>query len=492
MVVSKSSPLIFERSREGRYAYSLPQSDIKTDSVESILDDKFIRKNKAEFPEVAELDLVRHYTELSNKNFGVDSGFYPLGSCTMKYNPKINEKVARISGFAESHPLQEEEQIQGSLEIIYSLQEELKEITGMDEVTLQPAAGAHGEWTALMIFKAYHIKNGEGHRNEVIVPDSAHGTNPASASFAGFKSVTVKSNERGEVDIEDLKRVVNKNTAAIMLTNPNTLGIFEKNIMDIREIVHEAGGLLYYDGANLNAIMDKVRPGDMGFDAVHLNLHKTFTGPHGGGGPGSGPVGVKKELASYLPKPMVIKDGDTFKYDNDIENSIGRVKPFYGNFGIYLRAYTYIRTMGAQGLKEVSEAAVLNANYIKARLKDRYEIPYEQYCKHEFVLSGSKQKEYGVRTLDMAKRLLDFGVHPPTIYFPLNVEEGMMIEPTETESKETLDYFIDAMLQIADEVESDPDKVLEAPHTTIIDRLDETTAARKPILKFEDLHQEKL
>ncbi|WP_271436651.1 aminomethyl-transferring glycine dehydrogenase subunit GcvPB [Staphylococcus hominis] len=492
MTVSKSSPLIFERSREGRYAYSLPQSDIKTDSVERILDDKFIRKNKAEFPEVAELDLVRHYTDLSNKNFGVDSGFYPLGSCTMKYNPKINEKVARISGFAESHPLQEEEQIQGSLEIIYSLQEELKEITGMDEVTLQPAAGAHGEWTALMIFKAYHIKNGEGHRNEVIVPDSAHGTNPASASFAGFKSVTVKSNERGEVDIEDLKRVVNENTAAIMLTNPNTLGIFEKNIMEIREIVHEAGGLLYYDGANLNAIMDKVRPGDMGFDAVHLNLHKTFTGPHGGGGPGSGPVGVKKELASYLPKPMVIKDGDTFKYDNDIENSIGRVKPFYGNFGIYLRAYTYIRTMGAQGLKEVSEAAVLNANYIKARLKDRYEIPYEQYCKHEFVLSGSKQKEYGVRTLDMAKRLLDFGVHPPTIYFPLNVEEGMMIEPTETESKETLDYFIDAMLQIADEVESNPDNVLEAPHTTIIDRLDETTAARKPILKFEDLHQEKL
>lgn len=491
MVVSKSSPLIFERSREGRYAYSLPQSDIKTDSVESILDDKFIRKNKAEFPEVAELDLVRHYTELSNKNFGVDSGFYPLGSCTMKYNPKINEKVARIPGFAESHPLQEEEQVQGSLEIVYSLQEELKEITGMDEVTLQPAAGAHGEWTALMIFKAYHLDNGEGHRDEVIVPDSAHGTNPASASFAGFKAVTVKSNERGEVDIEDLKRVVNENTAAIMLTNPNTLGIFEKNIMEIREIVHEAGGLLYYDGANLNAIMDKVRPGDMGFDAVHLNLHKTFTGPHGGGGPGSGPVGVKKELASYLPKPMVIKDGDTFKYDNDIKNSIGRVKPFYGNFGIYLRAYTYIRTMGAEGLREVSEAAVLNANYIKASLKDHYEIPYEQYCKHEFVLSGSKQKEHGVRTLDMAKRLLDFGVHPPTIYFPLNVGEGMMIEPTETESKETLDYFIDAMIQIAEEAKNDPDKVLEAPHSTIIDRLDETTAARKPVLKFDNLHEEK-
>lgn len=490
-MVSKSSPLIFERSKEGRYAYSLPQSDIKTDAVSSILDEKFIRKEKAELPEVAELDLVRHYTELSNKNFGVDSGFYPLGSCTMKYNPKINEKVARIPGFAESHPLQDEDQVQGSLEIIYSLQEELKEITGMDEVTLQPAAGAHGEWTALMIFKAYHQKNGEGHRDEVIVPDSAHGTNPASASFAGFKSVTVKSNERGEVDIDDLKCVVNENTAAIMLTNPNTLGIFEKNIMEIREIVHEAGGLLYYDGANLNAIMDKVRPGDMGFDAVHLNLHKTFTGPHGGGGPGSGPVGVKKELASYLPKPMVIKEGQTYKYDNDIENSIGRVKPFYGNFGIYLRAYTYIRTMGAEGLKEVSEAAVLNANYIKASLKDYFEIPYEQYCKHEFVLSGSKQKEHGVRTLDMAKRLLDFGVHPPTIYFPLNVEEGMMIEPTETESKETLDHFINAMIEIAEEAKNDPDKVLEAPHTTIIDRLDETQAARKPVLKFENLHAEK-
>ncbi|WP_017464663.1 aminomethyl-transferring glycine dehydrogenase subunit GcvPB [Staphylococcus epidermidis] len=490
-MISKSSPLIFERSKKDRYAYSLPQNDIENISITSLLDDKYIRKHKAEFPEVSELDLVRHYTELSNKNFGVDTGFYPLGSCTMKYNPKINEKVARISGFNESHPLQEEEHVQGSLEIIYSLQEELKEITGMDEVTLQPAAGAHGEWTALMIFKAYHEKNGQSHRDEVIVPDSAHGTNPASASFAGFKSVTVKSNQRGEVDIEDLKRVVNDNTAAIMLTNPNTLGIFEQNIIEIGKIVHEAGGLLYYDGANLNAILDKVRPGDMGFDAVHLNLHKTFTGPHGGGGPGSGPVGVVEKLASYLPKPMVIKDNDRYKYDNDIPNSIGRVKPFYGNFGIYLRAYTYIRSMGANGLKEVSEAAVLNANYIKSRLKNHFEIPFNQYCKHEFVLSGTLQKQYGVRTLDMAKRLLDFGVHPPTIYFPLNVEEGMMIEPTETESKETLDYFIDAMIQIADETKNDPDKVLEAPHTTIIDRLDETTAARKPILKFEEHKDEK-
>lgn len=490
-MVSKSSPLIFERSKAGRFAYSLPPKEIDNKVADKLLDPKFIRKDKAEFPEVSELDLIRHYTELSNKNFGVDTGFYPLGSCTMKYNPKINEKVARINGFAESHPLQDESQVQGSLEIIYSLQEELKEITGMDEISLQPAAGAHGEWTALMIFKAYHLNNGDTERDEVIVPDSAHGTNPASAAFAGFKSVTVKSNEKGEVDIDHLKEVVSEKTAAIMLTNPNTLGIFETNIMEIRDIVHEAGGLLYYDGANLNAIMDKVRPGDMGFDAVHLNLHKTFTGPHGGGGPGSGPIGVKKELREYLPKPLVVKNGDRFQYDNDIKHSIGRVKPFYGNFGIYLRAYTYIRTMGYKGLKEVSEAAVLNANYIKVRLKDAFVIPFDQYCKHEFVLSGTKQKKLGVRTLDMAKRLLDFGVHPPTVYFPLIVDEGMMIEPTETESKETLDHFIEALLQIAQEAEENPDKVLEAPHTTIIDRLDETTAARKPILKFEQLKAEK-
>lgn len=490
-MVSKSSPLIFERSKAGRFAYSLPHKEINNNAAEKLLDKKFIRKNKAEFPEVAELDLIRHYTELSNKNFGVDTGFYPLGSCTMKYNPKINEKVARIGGFAESHPLQDEDQVQGSLEIVHSLQEELKEITGMDEISLQPAAGAHGEWTALMIFKEYHLNNGDTQRDEVIVPDSAHGTNPASAAFAGFKAVTVKSNEKGEVDIDHLKELVGEKTAAIMLTNPNTLGIFETNIMEIRDIVHEAGGLLYYDGANLNAIMDKVRPGDMGFDAVHLNLHKTFTGPHGGGGPGSGPIGVKKELRDYLPKPLVVKEGDRFKYDNDIKHSIGRVKPFYGNFGIYLRAYTYIRTMGYKGLKEVSEAAVLNANYIKARLKEKFEIPFDQFCKHEFVLSGSKQKKLGVRTLDMAKRLLDFDVHPPTVYFPLIVDEGMMIEPTETESKETLDHFVDSLLQIAKEAEEDPDKVLEAPHTTIIDRLDETTAARKPILKFEELKSEK-
>ncbi|MGG6842116.1 UNVERIFIED_CONTAM: aminomethyl-transferring glycine dehydrogenase subunit GcvPB [Mammaliicoccus sciuri] len=486
-----SSELIFERSRKDRFAYSLPEKDVETQDVQDLLGDKFTRKLKAELPEVSELDLMRHYTELSNKNHGVDTGFYPLGSCTMKYNPKINEKVARMSGFANAHPLQDVSTVQGSLEIIYDLQEHLKEITGMDEVTLQPAAGAHGEWTALLMIKAFHEANGDFNRTKVIVPDSAHGTNPASAKVAGFDTVTVKSNEKGLVDIEDLKRVVGDDTAAIMLTNPNTLGLFEEDILEIREIVHQAGGKLYYDGANLNAIMSKVRPGDMGFDAVHLNLHKTFTGPHGGGGPGSGPVGVKADLVPFLPKPTVVKENDTFKFEHDMPQSIGRVKPFFGNFGIYLRAYTYIRTMGPDGLKAVSETAVLNANYMLRRLQDHFDTPYTQHCKHEFVISGSRQKKLGVRTLDIAKRLLDFNFHPPTIYFPINVEECMMIEPTETESKETLDAFCDTLIQIAREAEETPEVVLEAPHTTVIGRLDETQAARKPVLKFELLKEEK-
>src|SRR5699024_117142 len=376
------------------------------------------------------------------------------------------------------HPLQNEKAIQGSLEITYRLQESLKEITGMDEISLQSAAGAQGEWTALIMIKAFHEANGDHQRTEVIVPDSAHGTNPASATVAGFKAVTVKSNENGTVDIEDLKRVVSDKTAAIMLTNPNTLGLFEKDILEIRDIVHGAGGKLYYDGANLNAIMAKVRPGDMGFDAVHLNLHKTFTGPHGGGGPGSGPIGVKADLAEFLPKPHVKKEGDTYKLDNDIPNSVGRVKPYFGNFGIYLRAYTYIKTMGPVGLKKVSEDAVLNANYIMRRLEGAYHIPFSQHCKHEFVLRGVNQKKEDARTLDVSKGLLDYGYHPPTIYFPLNVEEGLMIEPTETESKETLDGFVDALLNIDKEIKEDLDLVLEAPHNTVIGRLDETQAAR--------------
>ncbi|MBU5466379.1 aminomethyl-transferring glycine dehydrogenase subunit GcvPB [Virgibacillus sp. MSJ-26] len=483
-MAKKDFPLIFELSKEGRTSYSLPDMDVPEVNLNEGLEDDYVRKSAPDLPEVSELDIMRHYTRLSQRNYGLDSGFYPLGSCTMKYNPKINEDVARLPGFTHIHPHQPEESVQGAMEMMYDLQESLKELTGMHEVSLQSAAGAHGEWTALMMIRAFHEANGDYNRTKVIVPDSAHGTNPASAAVAGFDSVTVKTNEEGLVDIEDLKKVVDKDTAAFMLTNPNTLGLFETDIVEMAEIVHSAGGKLYYDGANLNAIMGYTRPGDMGFDAVHLNLHKTFTGPHGGGGPGSGPVGVTEELAPFLPKPVLTKKDDYFTFEYDRPQSIGRIKPYYGNFGINLRAYTYIRTMGAEGLKKASEYAVLNANYMMRKLEKEYELPFSQHCKHEFVLSGKKQKKLGVRTLDIAKRLLDYGYHPPTIYFPLNVEEAMMAEPTETESKETLDGFIDAMLQIAKEVEEEPELVQEAPHDTIVKRMDETTAARKPILRY--------
>ncbi|MEK5065311.1 aminomethyl-transferring glycine dehydrogenase subunit GcvPB [Cytobacillus sp. FSL R5-0596] len=481
----EDQPLIFELSTEGRIGYSLPDMDIPEIDLGELLPEGYLREEEPELPEVSELDIMRHYTALSNRNHGVDSGFYPLGSCTMKYNPKINENVARFNGFAHLHPLQDESSVQGALELMYDLQEHLIEITGMDEVTLQPAAGAHGEWTGLMMIRAYHEANGDSKRTKVVVPDSAHGTNPASATVAGFETVTVKSDENGLVDLEDLRRVVGEDTAALMLTNPNTLGLFEENILEMAEIVHSAGGKLYYDGANLNAVLSKARPGDMGFDVVHLNLHKTFTGPHGGGGPGSGPVGVKADLIPYLPKPVLVKNGDQYGFDYDRPQSIGRVKPYYGNFGINVRAYTYIRTMGPDGLKAVTENAVLNANYMMRRLEPFFDLPFDKHCKHEFVLSGKRQKKLGVRTLDIAKRLLDFGYHPPTIYFPLNVEECIMIEPTETESKETLDAFVDAMIQIAKEAEENPEIVQEAPHTTVIGRLDETMAARKPILRYQ-------
>lgn len=480
-----NQPLIFEMTKAGRIGYSLPDLDVPEIDFADLLPADLVREEAADLPEVSELDIMRHYTALSNRNHGVDSGFYPLGSCTMKYNPKINETVARFPGFANIHPLQDESTVQGAMELLYDLQEHLKEITGMDEVTLQPAAGAHGEWTGLMMIRAYHEANGDLKRTKVIVPDSAHGTNPASATVAGFETVTVKSNEHGLVDLEDLKRVVGEDTAALMLTNPNTLGLFEEQILEMAAIIHEVGGKLYYDGANLNAVMSKARPGDMGFDVVHLNLHKTFTGPHGGGGPGSGPVGVKKDLIPYLPKPVLVKTEEGLTFDYNRPESIGRVKPFYGNFGINVRAYTYIRSMGPDGLKAVTEYAVLNANYMMRKLQPHFDLPYDRHCKHEFVLSGRRQKKMGVRTLDMAKRLLDFGYHPPTIYFPLNVEEGMMIEPTETESKETLDAFIDAMIQIAKEVEENPEIVQDAPHTTVIKRLDETQAARNPVLRYK-------
>ena len=489
---NENQPLIFEVSKPGRIGYSLTELDVPEVDLSDMLPDAFIRKDAAALPEVSELDIMRHYTALSNRNHGVDTGFYPLGSCTMKYNPKINEAVARIPGFANIHPLQDESSVQGAMEIAYDLQVHLSEITGMDEVTLQPAAGAQGEWTALMMIRAFHEANGQMNRTKVLVPDSAHGTNPASATVAGFDTITVKSDEHGLVDIEDLKTKVGDDTAALMLTNPNTLGLFEENIMEMAKIVHGVGGKLYYDGANLNAVMSKARPGDMGFDAVHLNLHKTFTGPHGGGGPGSGPVGVTSELAPFLPKPVLEKNDGVYTFNYDVPKSIGRVKPFYGNFGIYLRAYTYIRSMGPDGLKAVTENAVLNANYMMRRLEPFFDLPYPQHCKHEFVLSGRRQKKLGVRTLDMAKRLLDFGFHPPTVYFPLNVEEGMMIEPTETESKETLDSFIDAMIQIAKEVEENPEIVQEAPHTTVVGRMDETKAARKPILRYTPESAEEL
>ncbi|MBC1473091.1 aminomethyl-transferring glycine dehydrogenase subunit GcvPB [Listeria grandensis] len=483
---SETMPLVFERSVPGRVGYSLPERDVPELDLADLFGATYVREKPPALPELSELELMRHYTTLSNHNFGVDSGFYPLGSCTMKYNPKINEKVARFPGFANIHPYQPEASVQGAMELLYDLQESLVEITGMDEVTLQPAAGAHGEWTALMLIRAFHEANGDHHRTKVIIPDSAHGTNPASASVAGFEIITVKSNAKGLVDIDDLKSVVGDDTAALMLTNPNTLGLFEADIVEMADIVHQAGGKLYYDGANLNAIMAKVRPGDMGFDAVHLNLHKTFTGPHGGGGPGSGPIGVKKDLIPFLPTPVLTKKEDTYTFDYNYPQSIGRVKPYYGNFGINVRAYTYIRTMGPDGLKKVTEYAVLNANYMMRRLEGAYDLPFDQVCKHEFVLSGKRQKQLGVRTLDIAKRLLDHNFHPPTVYFPLIVEEAIMIEPTETESKETLDGFIDVMLKIAKEAEDNPEIVQEAPYNTYVKRLDETRAARKPVLRYQE------
>lgn len=476
-------PLIFERSQPGRTAYTLPDLDVPESSLESL--HPCLRQAPPHLPELSEVEVVRHFTALSTRNHGVDSGFYPLGSCTMKYNPKRNERIARLPGFALIHPYQPESTVQGALDLLYRLQHDLAEITGMDAISLQPAAGAQGEWTGLMMISAYHRERGEV-RDTVIVPDSAHGTNPASVTMAGLKTVTIPSSADGGVNIDALRAAVGSNTAALMLTNPSTLGLFEQNITEIAEIVHAAGGLLYYDGANSNAILGYTRPGDMGFDVVHLNLHKTFSTPHGGGGPGAGPVGVKARLAPYLPSPILVKQADgkvTFAHGGP--QSIGKVKGFYGNFGILVRAYAYIRTMGPDGLKRVSEAAVLSANYLRRRLQSAYDVPYDTVCKHEFVLSGKRQKALGVRTLDLAKRMLDFGIHPPTVYFPLIVEECLMIEPTESESLETLDTFVDVMLQIAREVEDDPAFVQHAPYTTVVGRLDETRAARVPVLRYD-------
>ncbi|MEM5816415.1 MAG: aminomethyl-transferring glycine dehydrogenase subunit GcvPB [Desulfitobacterium hafniense] len=478
-------PLIFELSREGRTGVSLPSCDVPEIPLEDLIPQEFLRDKEPELPEVSEVDVVRHFTRLSSFNHGVDTGFYPLGSCTMKYNPKVNEKLARLPGFSQIHPYQPEELTQGALGLMVELQEELAEITGMDAFTLQPAAGAHGEMTGILIIKAYHDHRQDVKRRKVIVPDSAHGTNPATGAMAGYEIVQVPSNERGGVDIEALRQVANDEVAALMLTNPNTLGLFDENILEIAEIIHAVGGLIYYDGANANAIMGIARPGDMGFDVVHLNLHKTFSTPHGGGGPGSGPVGVKEFLAPYLPKPVAIRTPEgRYSWDDDRPLSIGRVRAFQANFGVLVKAYAYIRALGGEGLKAASQNAVLNANFLMSILKDHYHLPYDRVCMHEFIITPKNLKEYGIHTLDIAKRLLDYGYHPPTIYFPLIVEEAMMIEPTETESLETLEQFAQVMIQIAEEVKQDAEMVKNAPHDTLVTRLDETGAARKPDLRW--------
>lgn len=478
--------LIFELSRPGRKGYELPADKYGCDALKEIPAD-LLRKEAPELPEVSELDVVRHYTNLSSKNFGVDTGFYPLGSCTMKYNPKINEEIAAMPEFAGLHPLQPVESAQGALELYYNLQNALSNIAGLAEFTLNPYAGAHGELTGLMVMRQYHISRGDEKRRKVIVPDSAHGTNPASAMVAGLEVVEVKSKPNGSIDVEDLKPLLDDTVAGIMMTNPNTLGMFETEIMEIAKLVHEAGGLLYYDGANLNPMLGKVRPGDMGFDIMHINLHKTFSTPHGGGGPGSGPVGVAAHLVDLLPNPRVKKGEDGKFYIENGEKSLGNISSFLGNFGVMMKAYAYILSLGKENLKNVGPMATLNANYIKESLKDDYLLPIEGACKHEFVFDGLKDKSTGVTTLNVAKRLLDYGFHAPTIYFPLLFHESMMIEPTETESKETLDEFIEVMHKVAQEARENPDMVKNAPHTTFISHPDETTAAKKPILSYRQM-----
>ena len=471
-----NEPLLWEKGREGRIGFSMPRRDV----VPSPLDPD-LAGDGPDIPDLYEVDVVRHYTRLSQWNFGVDTGMYPLGSCTMKYNPKINEKLAALSGFAGAHPLLPAELSQGALELMWRLERYLAEITGMDAVTLQPAAGAHGELTGMLIIHAYHAHRGSN-RSKIIVPDTAHGTNPASASLCGFSSIGVPSSETGVVSPEAVEAVMDEETAGIMITNPNTLGLFEENIRRIADIVHAKGGLVYGDGANMNAVMGIVQMGKIGFDVMHLNLHKTFSTPHGGGGPGSGPVCVKDFLAPFLPVPRVLSDNGRYRLSEDSPESIGRMHAFHGNFGVMVKALCYIMTMGGEGLKQASSLAVLNANYIKENLKESLHLPYNRPCMHECVFSDRLQEAEKVTTLDMAKRLMDYGFHPPTIYFPLVVHGALMIEPTETESREDLDRFIEAMRAIVKEAQDHPDRLKEAPRRPKVRRLDETAAARKPCL----------
>jgi glycine dehydrogenase subunit 2 len=478
--------LVFEKSRPGRRASTLPRYDLPPGDVP----DELRRERPPRLPELAEPEVVRHFSELATRTFGIDTGFYPLGSCTMKHNPRVNERVVALPGFRDLHPLQDEDGAQGALELEWRLQEILAEVTGLDAVSLQPAAGSQGEVTGLMLMRAYFADRGESEREEIVVPDTAHGTNPASVTMAGYTLVDARTDRRGNIDLDDLRGKVGPQTAGLMLTNPSTLGLFDENIEEIQRIFHGAGALMYYDGANLNAVCGISRPGDMGFDIVHINLHKTFSQPHGGGGPGGGPIAVRKTLEPFLPVPAVVRDGDgegasaRFRLDYDRPKSIGKVRAFTGPFGVFVRSYAYIRAFGP-ALREMSEVAVLNANYVLVRLKEAYELPFDRVCMHEFVLSARNLKrQHGITALDVAKRLMDYGFHPPTIYFPLVVPEALMIEPTETETKETLDAFCDAMLTIAREAEEEPELLREAPHHRPVGRLDEVLAAKRAIVRY--------
>jgi glycine dehydrogenase subunit 2 len=474
--------LIYEKSQPGRRGGEPPRYD---GLPRAEVPEELRRAEPPRLPELAEPEILRHFTELSTRNFGIDTGFYPLGSCTMKYNPRVNERLVALPGFAHLHPLQEEDGAQGALELMWRLQEILAEVTGLHAVSLQPAAGSQGELTGLMIMHAYFADRGEDEqRRKIVIPDTAHGTNPASVTMAGYELTPVRTDARGNIDVEDLRAKVDEHTAGLMLTNPSTLGLFDENIEEITRIFHRAGALMYYDGANLNAVCGISRPGDMGFDIVHINLHKTFSQPHGGGGPGGGPIAVRETLEPFLPVPAVVREGESFRLDDDRPKSIGKVRGFTGPFGVFVRSYAYIRTYGPR-LREMSEVAVLNANYLLARLKDTYDLPFDRLCMHEFVLSArTLKREHGVTALDVAKRLMDYGFHPPTIYFPLIVPEALMIEPTETEPKERLDDFCEAMLTIAAEAATQPDVLHEAPHNRPVTRLDEVKAAKRMILRY--------
>jgi len=477
-------PLIFELGGKGRIGYSLPESDVPLVDEKELFDESLLRDEIKDFPEVSEPELMRHYVRMSQWNYGVDTGFYPLGSCTMKYNPKVNEDMCRLPGFTGSHPEYPADMVQGTLQLMDELETMLSEIAGMDATTLQPSAGAHGELTGLMLIRAYHIDQGKP-RTKILVPDSAHGTNPASSALCGFKVVEVKSGPDGYLLPEAVEEAMDEDVAALMITNPNTVGIFEQNIAAIAEIVHAKGGLMYNDGANMNALLGVARPGDMGFDVIQYNLHKTMSTPHGGGGPGSGPVGVKKILEPFLPAPRIVKKDYGYDWDYSNEKSMGKIKGYYGNFGVMVRAYTYIRELGQENIRKVAELAVLNANYVRAKLKDLYHLPYETDSMHEVIFSDKNQNEAGVTTMDIAKCLLDMGFHAPTVYFPLIVHAALMIEPTETESKLSCDQFISAMREIDKLVKDDPEQFKSFPTKTFRGRLDEVKAARKPVLRWK-------